>query len=242
MLRRIMTTEPRTLSVDIGGIGIKMLVLNEDGTQATERTRKITPSPASPDNVVSAVVEMAQQHAPYDRVAVGFPGVVINDVIHTAPNLSTEMWRGQELGATLSAALKSPLCVINDADLQGYGVVSGKGAEMVLTLGTGLGAALFVDGALYPNLELGHHPFKDGKTYEDLVSDAEMKRIGDAEWTTRVMEMLGQLQPIFNYEQLHLGGGNARRLQQPVPDNVRLFDNAEGLLGGLRLWQRRSAT
>jgi polyphosphate glucokinase len=112
---------------------------------------------------------------------------------------------------------------------------------MVLTLGTGLGAALFIDGTLYPNLELGHHPFKKGDTYEERISDAELERIGKSRWSVRVIEMLEQLQPIFNYEQLHLGGGNARKIREPLPDNVRVFANADGLLGGLRLWQRRGS-
>ena len=107
---------------------------------------------------------------------------------------------------------------------------------MVLTLGTGLGAGLYVNGHLVPNLELGHHPFKKGKTYEERVSDAELKRIGKKEWSIRVGEMLAQLEPIFNYQLLHIGGGNAEHLKLDLPPNVRLFDNTVGLTGGIRLW------
>lgn len=237
-----MIAHARTLSVDVGGTGIKMLVLAADGTRATERTRKPTPQPATPDAVLTTILDMSQAHAPFDRVAVGFPGVVQQGVIRTAPNLGTEMWAGHDLAATLGAALDCPLRVMNDADLQGFGVITGKGAEMVLTLGTGLGAALYTDGVLYPNLELGHHPFKKGCTYEERICDAELDRIGKKRWSERVLEMLNQLQPIFNPEQLHLGGGNARKLRVPLPDNVRLFENSQGLMGGLRLWQRTEAS
>ena len=85
--------------------------------------------------------------------------------------------------------------------------------ELVLTLGTGLGTALYVNGHLVPNLELGHHPFGTGETYEELVSDEELKEIGKKKWIKRVMEMIDQLDPIFNYDMLHIGGGNAKHLK-----------------------------
>ena len=106
----------------------------------------------------------------------------------------------------------------------------------VLTLGTGMGAALFVNGHLVPNLELGHHPFEKGKTYEERVSDAALKRIGKKEWNQRVAGALAQLQPIFNYETLHLGGGNIASLKIKLPKNVEVFDNVDGMTGGIRLW------
>jgi polyphosphate glucokinase len=127
---------------------------------------------------------------------------------------------------------------VNDVDLQGLGVVRGVGVELVLTLGTGMGAALFTEGVLVPNLELGHHPFRDGKTYEDLVRDTELKRIGKAEWSARVISALEQLEPIFNYDLLHLGGGNAQNIEAQLPANVRLFTLSEALAGALGVWAR----
>ena len=125
---------------------------------------------------------------------------------------------------------------MNDVDLQGLGVVRGYGVELVVTLGTGMGAALFTEGVLVPNLELGHHPFRDGKSYEDLVRDTELKRIGKVEWTARVMSAFEQLDPIFNYDILHLGGGNAQNIEAELPANVRLFPLADALRGALKLW------
>ena len=107
---------------------------------------------------------------------------------------------------------------------------------MVLTLGTGMGTALFTDGVLVPNLELGHHPFRDGQSYEDMVRDSELKRIGPIEWTTRVLDAIEQIQPIFNYDTLHLGGGNAQNLSSALPDKVRLFTLADAMCGALKLW------
>ncbi|MEZ4224969.1 MAG: ROK family protein [Polyangiaceae bacterium] len=230
--------EARTLAVDIGGIGIKMLVLGPDGTRLTEHSRVSTPSPSTPQVVLERLRDEAVKHAPYDRIAIGFPGVVLHGVVKNAPNLGTEQWAGHDLQRSVEAALECPTLVINDADLQGYGVIAGQGAEMVLTLGTGMGAALFTEGTLFPNLELGHHPFGDGNTYEERISDAVLKDIGAEAWSTRVIETFEQLAPIFNYDTLHLGGGNVRHLTLPLPQGIRVFDNAEGLLGGLRLWER----
>jgi len=227
---------PRTLSVDVGGTGIKMLVLDATGHPVTERTRQLTPKPAHPEGVLAVIGALAREHEPFDRVSVGFPGVVKHGVVRTAPNLDTSLWAGQDFETEVAELLGHPTRVINDADLQGYGVIRGQGAEMVLTLGTGLGAALFINGHLLPNLELGHHPFKKGKTYEERVCEAEMDRIGKERWSARVLEMLGQLEPIFNYDLLHLGGGNARKLKVTLPDNVVRFDNVTGLRGGIRLW------
>jgi polyphosphate glucokinase len=108
--------------------------------------------------------------------------------------------------------------------------------ELVLTLGTGLGSALFADGHLVANLELGHHPFKKGKTYEERVCDAELKRHGKKEWSKRVHEALATLNPIFNPRVLHLGGGNAQHIKGKLPANVRLFGNVDGMTGGIKLW------
>jgi polyphosphate glucokinase len=88
-----------------------------------------------------------------------------------------------------------------------------------------------------PNLELAHHPLRKGKTYEQLVSDAELRRVGKKKWRKRVELVLTTLEPIFNYDKLHLGGGNTKKLKGPFAENVRLFENVEGLAGGIRLWQ-----
>ena len=172
----------------------------------------------------------------FDRLSVGFPGVVMHGVVRTAPNLGTEQWRGFDLQSALTERAGRPARVLNDADLQGYGVIERRGVEMVLTLGTGFGTALYVNGYLVPNLELAHHPLRDGSTYEDLVRDSELDRVGAAEWSERVRGAIAAIEPIFNYDLLHVGGGNARRLTGALPANVRLFTNVQGMIGGIRLW------
>ena len=122
--------------------------------------------------------------------------------------------------------------------MQGYASVEGTGVEMVLTLGTGLGSALFVDGRLVPNLELGHHPFRKGRTYEEYVGKPALEAVGKKRWRKRVQKVLGQLEPIWNYRLLHIGGGNVKLLKpDEVPANVRLHSNLGGVLGGIALWR-----
>lgn len=227
-----------TLAVDIGGGTIKLSALDPEGEPAAETVREKTPKPAEPEAVVELIRRMAATLPEFDRVSVGFPGIVKESVTQNAPNLGNELWRKVPLGQLLSEALGRPVRAVNDVDLQGLGVVRGVGVELVLTLGTGMGAALFTEGVLVPNLELGHHPFRDGKTYEDLVRDTELKRIGKAEWSTRVISALQQLDPIFNYDLLHLGGGNAQNIEAPLPPNVRLFTLSEALAGALGVWAR----
>src|SRR5437870_2938347 len=147
----------KTLAVDIGGSGVKVMVLSDSGTPLTERTRQDTPQPAKPKPNVDVIIELAKTQGDYDRISVGFSGVVHDGVVYTAPNLDPE-WAGFDLAKALNTALEKPVRVANDADVQGYGAIEGKDVELVLTLGTGLGSALFVDGRLVPNLELAHHP------------------------------------------------------------------------------------
>lgn len=225
-----------TLAVDIGGMSIKLLVLDEQGDSVSETLARPTPMPPTPDALFNLIHDMADTLPPQQRVSVGFPGVVKGGVTLNAPNLGNELWDRVPLSEQLAQRLERPVRATNDVDLQGLGVARGDGVELVLTLGTGMGSALFGNGALIPNLELGHHPFRDGKTYEDLVRDSELKRIGPVEWTARVLDAVQQIELLFNYDRLHLGGGNAQNIQAELPENVRVFSLAEGLRGALMLW------
>lgn len=226
----------KTLAVDIGGSGIKVMVLDENGRPLTERARKETPRPAKPAPILNIIVELAATQGDFDRVSVGFPGVVHDGVTHTAPNLDPE-WQGFHLAEELSKLLNKPVRTANDADVQGYGAISGQGLELVLTLGTGLGSALFIDGKLVPNLELAHHPFRKGETYEQQVGRAALDKIGKAKWNRRVRRMIEQLDKTINYRTLYIGGGNAKKLTEDLPPNVKIVSNETGLLGGIALWR-----
>jgi polyphosphate glucokinase len=169
----------RTLAVDIGATGIKLVVLNELGEPITDRARMKTPDSGKPVIVINTVIELAEQQGEFDRVSVGFPGVVRHGVVKQAPKLSSD-WKDINLANALFTRLKKPVRVANDADVQGFGAISGSGVELVVTLGTGVGSALFVDGALVSNVEVGH-----GK-----LSDAQLKSVGKKRWNNRLVKAI----------------------------------------------------
>lgn len=226
----------RTLAIDIGGTGIKVIVLDDAGTPLTERARVGTPQPATPTSVIQAIVGLAKTQGTFERVAVGFPGVVRYGVTETAPNLDTK-WRGFNLADALSRKLGKPVRVANDADVQGFGAIEGHGVELVITLGTGVGSALFVEGGLVPNLELAHHPFRRGKTYEECLGHSTLKKAGRKKWNKRLAEAVQHLERLFNYDCLYIGGGNAKKISIDLPANVKIVPNVAGLLGGIALWR-----
>ncbi len=225
-----------TLSIDVGGSGIKGMVLDPDGNPRNERVRIDTPRPACPQAVLQTIAEVAAEQPKFERVSIGFPGVVEFGVVKTAPNLDGD-WSNVPLAAEVKRLTGKPCRVANDADVQGYGVVEGQGVEMVLTLGTGMGSAIFTNGHLVANLELGHHPFRNGKTYEELVGQAARKKAGSKKWNKRVAQAIAQVLPIWNPRILYLGGGNAKKLTLDLPENVKLVPNVAGILGGIRLWE-----
>jgi polyphosphate glucokinase len=226
---------PAMLAIDIGGTGIKAIVLDARGAPRTERTRVSTPRPATPDAVLSAIGELVDGLGSYDRVSAGFPGVVLRGVTKTAPNLDPS-WAGYPLAKSLSKLLGKPARVLNDAGVQGFGVIEGKDLELVLTLGTGLGSALFYEGVYVPNLELAHHPFRKGKTYEEYVGARALEAVGKKKWNKRVASVIEQIEPIWNPQKVYLGGGNAKHLRLTLPRHVQITSNQAGLLGGIRLW------
>ena len=226
----------RTLAIDIGGTGLKALILDPDGKPLCERARVETPHPATPHDVLEALFALITPLGAFDRVSVGFPGVVIDGVIKTAPNLGEE-WTDFPLAQKLEEHTRKPVRVLNDAGVQGYGVIEGKGLEMVLTFGTGLGCAVYLDGKYVPNLELAHHPFRKGKTYEEYVGAKALKKIGKKKWNKRVERVVEQVLPIWNPHKLYLGGGNAKHVKLALPPNVELTSNIAGLLGGIALWR-----
>jgi polyphosphate glucokinase len=234
----------KTLCVDIGGTGIKALVVDEQGLAvgAAERVREETPRPATPAAVLEVVARLAGLLGSYDRVSVGFPGVVEDGITKTAPNLD-EGWTDFPLAHELEQRLGVAVRVANDAGVQGLGVIEGRGTEVVITLGTGMGFGLYVDGRYVPNIELAHHPLRKGMTYEERVCDAARDELGNKKWKKRVHQVIAQLRKTFNYRVLYVGGGNARHfkpgeLTLPEHGQVVVVDNVAGLLGGMRLWQQ----
>jgi polyphosphate glucokinase len=226
----------RTLAIDIGGTGIKAIVLDPKGAPLTERARIETPQPATPDAVIKVIVDIVGKLGDYDRISVGYPGVVRNGKTETAANLDKK-WIGFDLEKALFKKLGKPVRVCNDADVQGFGAVEGHGVELVITLGTGLGCALFVNGQLVPNLELAHHPYRRGKTYEQMLGKKALEKVGKKKWNKRLQRAIKQLETLFNYDHLFIGGGNAKKIKFKLPANARTVENMAGLLGGIALWR-----
>ncbi|MBV9128269.1 MAG: ROK family protein [Verrucomicrobia bacterium] len=231
----------RILTVDIGGTGIKAAVLDRDGNLLTTRVRVPTPVPCAPELLVNTITELVEPlRAPEDFtcVSVGFPGVVRGGKILTAPNLGTALLAGFDLAGELAGRFHRPVRLLNDADLQALATVAGHGLELVITLGTGLGSALFIDGRLMPHLELSMHPFHKGKIYNDVLGDAARKKLGRKKWNRRVQLAIDTLRTLTNFDHLYIGGGNSQRVTLELPPDVSLVSNENGLRGGAGLWQR----
>jgi len=225
-----------TLAIDIGGTGLKASVLDPVGQMLCDRVRVDTPQPCSPPLLTNALVELVRPLPEYQRVSVGFPGVIRKGKIVTAPNLGTEKFAGFDLGTTLQKKLGAPVRAINDADMQGLAAIQGKGVEMVITLGTGFGTALFVDGRLGAHLELAHHPFRKGETYDQQLGERARAKVGNKKWSKRVEEAIDNLRVLVNFDRLFIGGGNAKKIGFDLPNDVAVVDNSAGILGGIKLW------
>jgi polyphosphate glucokinase len=235
-MKKNTAASPKFLSIDIGGSHIKATILNEKGALQMDYEKVATPVPANPENVIDAILKLVKSFAAYDMVSVGFPGYVKAGVIKTAPNLGTDSWKDFDLSKKLEKVLGKPTRVVNDADMQGLGVVNGKGLEMVITLGTGFGTALLVDGQLMPHLELAHHPFSKGNTYDDYVGDRALVKVGLEKWNKRMQKVIKVLKTVINYDVLYIGGGNSVKLKFKLDKDIKLVTNQDGIKGGSRLW------
>ena len=136
----------------------------------------------------------------------------------------------------MAQRLERPARLLNDAEVQGLGIISGKGLEVVLTFGTGVGSAVFAGGWLAPHLELAQHPLYNGGTYNEYIGNEALHRHGKKKWNRRVLRTIEAVDSLLHYDLLYLGGGNARHLSAKLPQNVRTASNDSGITGGIRLW------
>jgi polyphosphate glucokinase len=225
-----------TFAIDVGGTGVKGLLLDERGKPISERIRVATPQPATPEKILEVLNDIAEKLQGFDRVSVGFPGVVKRGATLTAHNLSPQ-WVGFELEKVLARRWRKPVRVCNDAAVQGYAAINGKGLELVITLGTGFGSSLFINGTLVPGLELAHHPWRKGKTYEDELGKKALEKYGKKRWNKLLEKAIAQLDSLFNYDHLFIGGGNADKINFSLPAHATRVPNEDGLLGGVALWK-----
>ena len=224
-----------TLSIDIGGTGLKASVLDRTGKMLVDRVRVATPYPCAPKILLQALADLVSPLPPFDRISVGFPGVIRDGRTVTAPHFSEHPWRDFPLAVALSKRLGKPVRLLNDAEVQGFGIVKGRGLEVVLTLGTGAGTAVFRDGVLMPHLELAQHPIHHNKTYNDYIGSEALRRKGVKKWNQRVRKTVKILNSLLHYDKLYLGGGNGNKVHR-LPRDVKIESNDAGITGGIRLW------
>ncbi len=243
-----------TLAVDCGGGGIKANVLDAAGTAHAAPVRVPTPYPLPPSLLVDTVTTIAGSLPAADRIALGMPGMIRHGVVVHTPHYVTragprtrvlpdlvEAWANYDVRGALASRLGVPALVLNDAEMHGAGVIAGSGAELVLTLGTGLGSALFDGGRLAPHLEWSRAPVRRGTTYDQYIGEPERRRLGDGLWSRRVVTMIDGLRPVFWWDRLYLGGGNSRRVTPAalarLGDDVVVVPNSAALVGGARAWE-----
>ena len=243
---------PLTLAIDIGGTGLKASVLDAQGAMVADRVVVKTTYPCPPAKLVDDLSALVAPLPPAERVSAGFPGMMRKGIVLSAPHFVTtagpgtavddalvKLWDHFDLAGALKKRLGKPTKVANDADLQGAAVVSGKGLELVITLGTGVGTALFYDGRLLPHLEFAHHPFRKGETYNEQLGDVARKEIGNTRWNKRVRKAVDTLRALSFFDHCYVGGGNSKHLTGDLATDVSTVDNTAGILGGIKLWGSR---
>ncbi|MEJ7588671.1 MAG: ROK family protein [Ferruginibacter sp.] len=227
----------KILSIDIGGSHIKATILNADGELQIGFQTVDTPVLPGPKKLVAAIKDIVSKFPEYDRVSVGFPGYVKDGIVFTAPSLAPKKWAAVNLRKILTEEFNCPVEVVNDADMQGLGIVRGTGLEMVITLGTGLGSALLLNGVLLPHMELSQHPFMTNLIYDRYIGKKALEKEGDIKWNRRIQKVLLVLKTVFNYDHLYIGGGNSRKINFTLDKNITLVSNEDGIKGGAKLWQ-----
>ena len=213
----------RILVIDVGGTHVKAL--------ATGHKKRVA-IPSGPKMTARKMVAAVQKIIagwPYDVITIGYPGPVLHGHIVSEPHNLGHGW----VGCSFKTAFGHPVRIINDAAMQALGSYEGK-RMLFLGLGTGLGSAMIVDGVLEP-MELAHLPYKKGRTYEDYVGLAGLKRLGKKKWRRHVNDVVQQLKTALEADYVVLGGGNAGLLKK-LPPGARLGDNANAFRGGCRLW------
>lgn len=224
-----MTVRARTLKhilvIDIGGAHVKFRLDGRGPVGRFASGPKMTPA-----DMMRQLLALTRKLS-FDAVSIGYPGLVFRNRIAAEPHNLGRGW----VGFDFAKAFGKPVRVINDAAMQAIGSYAG-GRMLFLGLGTGLGATLIIDGVVEPT-ELGHLPYRHGRTYEDFLGERGRRRLGNAQWRRKVNDVIEDLRGAFEVDCVVVGGGNAMRLKR-LPRYARLGDNRNAFLGGLRLWQR----
>ena len=224
------------LSIDIGGTNIKACLLSPKGKLLTDFKKTPTPKKSTPEEVLKSIEALCSTFDAFEKISIGFPGYVKMGVVQTAPNLAENKWLNVDLAQQVSNLFGKPVRLINDADQQGLGIVSGKGFEIVFTLGTGFGTSLLFDGELLPHLELAHLPIGKKDDYDDFIGDRGFTKVGKKKWNKRLKYLIEIYKTVFNYDHLYIGGGNSNEINFELEKNITLVSNKDGIKGGAKLW------
>ena len=224
------------LSIDIGGTLIKASVVSRSGAMLVPWVRVPTPSNATPQRVLATIAGIVRDFPPFDKASIAFPGVVQHGVVKTAPNLATGAWLGHDFRAEIRSAFDCDVRILNDAIVQGLGVASGPGVDCILTLGTGLGCALFKDSRFLIQLELGQQLGLENLKFDDYVGHSAFLAVGEAIWNERASRTISVVRNLTHPNRILICGGNARRITFSLPADVELFPMTAGITGGARLW------
>jgi polyphosphate glucokinase len=224
---RLLKKKPprRSMVIDVGGTHVKFRI----GRRGKIFRFDSGPSLAA-EEMVGRVLALLPKPPSYDAVSIGYPGVVVRGKIAAEPHNLGPGW----VHFDFEQAFGAPVRLINDAAMQAIGSYEG-GRMLFLGLGTGMGTTLIFDGVVEP-LEMGHMPFRQGRSFEDFVGERGRIRMGTKKWRKVVPEVVDQLSKVMEVDYVVLGGGNARRLKT-LPDKARLGDNNNAFVGGLRLWE-----
>ena len=243
-----------TLAIDCGGHSIKGSVLNSTGEIVGEMLSVRTPYPLTPAGLLGIIEGFTEELPRFDRITVGMPGMIRHGIVihtphyprvagpHTDIDFDVERsWSNFNFAGFLEGHFKKPTIVLNDAQVHAAGVIHGSGLEVVMTLGTGLGFAIFDSGRLAPHMEMSMAPTRGAKTFDLYVGEKARKRIGAPMWSRRVLAMVEQLRPVLHWDRLYIGGGNSQRItpsvRQRLGEDVFIMPNSTGVAGGARAWE-----
>jgi predicted NBD/HSP70 family sugar kinase len=218
-----------TLVIDVGGTHVKLKLSEQDEVRKFDSGHEMTPAAM----VLKIRETVADWH--FDRVSIGCPCPIVKERILSEPVNLGPGW----VGFDFSAALGCPVRLINDAAMQALGSYEG-GRMLFLGLGTGLGSTLIINNVVAP-MELGHLPYKKGRTFEQYVGNAGLKRLGKRKWRVTVADVVERLEHALIVDYVVLGGGNVKKLDE-LPPGCRAGDNSHAFVGGIRLWESSAET
>jgi len=230
---------PLTLAIDIGGTHLKAGVLDAADAVRAGPGRIDTPHPSPPAVVVEGLAGIVGPLGRFDRISIGFPGVVRDGKVMTAPNLGTEAWHGYPPRGQTGGAVRQARPHGERRDRPGLGRDRGTRPGVRDHAGHRHGVRPVHEWTPGPHLELSQHPVRGKKTYDQYLGNAAFQEVGRPRWNKRVEKAIGFIHTLTNCDVLYIGGGNSKHLKFELPPWVRIVSNEAGITGGIRLWDAK---